>query len=122
MSGGEFEYRPDMAADDIPVTRYSPGELGVTAGPRVAEYTRVAASDYQLFNPSARLTLLVLFALRTFGEDQAGGWVALSRRQYARFGLADRHVRDRAVRAVAREGALEVRRRQGRTTLLRVSG
>jgi hypothetical protein len=119
VSGGGFKYCHEMSADEIPYERVTPEQLGVRSGPSRAEYTRVAASDYRLFQPSARLTLLVLFSVRTFGEDQKGGWVSLTRSKYERFDLSDRYVRSRAVRAVEREGRMEVRRRQGATTLLR---
>jgi len=69
---------------------------------------------------SRRLILCLLFAPTVFGEDAPGGWTKLGRGLTERFGLRDRYVRRRAVQALERGGVVEVRRRQGATTLLRL--
>ena len=119
-SSDEFVYRDSMAADEIPVERVDPGELGITAPIRPAEFTRVPASMYMQFPPSSRLVLCLIFARDVFGEDAPGGWTKLGRGLAERFGLTDRYVRRRAVAALERKGLVEVRRRSGACTMLRL--
>ena len=117
---GDFIYRPDMSVDDIPAERVGLGDLGLNKAPRPTEYTRVPVASYPLFPPSSRLILCLLFAPTVFGEDAPGGWTKLGRGLTERFGLRDRYVHRRAVQALERGGVVEVRRRQGATTLLRL--
>jgi hypothetical protein len=49
---GDFIYRPDMSADDIPAERVGLGDLGLNKAPRPTEYTRVPVASYPLFPPS----------------------------------------------------------------------
>ncbi len=115
-----FVYRPDMSANEIPIERVGPSELGLPKRDRSAEYTRVPLASYKLFPPQSRLILCLIFARDVFGEDAPGGWNKLGSGLAGRFGLEDRYVRRRAVAAVERDGVAEVRRRKGATTLLRL--
>ena len=69
-----FVYRAGMSADEIPVERVTPRELGVTEPPRRSEYTKVPSAFYSRFQPADRLLLCLIFARDVFGEDaQAAG-------------------------------------------------
>jgi hypothetical protein len=113
-----FVYRPDLHPDEIPTDVVSPKELGVSARP--PEFLILDSSLWQYFHPPDRLLMAVMFGHRVFGETEPGGWVALKSGLYIRFGLVDPQVRRRAVRTVESEGLAEVRRSQGKTTLLRL--
>ncbi|EDZ42131.1 hypothetical protein RB2083_1646 [Rhodobacteraceae bacterium HTCC2083] len=56
-----------------------------------------------------------------FGEDAPGGWTKLGSGLTERFGLTDRYIRRRAIKTVERDGRVEVRRRVGACTLLRLA-
>lgn len=119
-SPDDFVYRPEMLADEIPVEPVDPRDLGLAESVRPNEFTRVPSTSYRLFPPSSRLVLCLIFARDVFGEDAPGGWVKLGRGLAGRFGLTDRYVRRRAVKALERAGIAEVRRRRGASTLLRL--
>lgn len=121
-SQDEFVYRPDMVADEIPAERVDSRDLGLSASIRPKEFTRVPSTAYRMFPPSSRLVLCLLFARDVFGEDAPGGWTKLGQGLTKRFGLTDRYVRRRAVAAIERAGIVEVRRRRGSSTLLRLKG
>jgi hypothetical protein len=97
----------------------SADELGVSAKPGPTEFTIITPENYWSYPPVARLLLLVDFSVRVFGEDEPGGWVALTSGKYERFHLADRYVRRRAVRTFERGSLGEVRRSQGVVTKVR---
>ena len=123
MSGGPgdtFVYSSAMSADEIPTERISPRDLGVPEIKRPAEYTCVPSVAYHLFPPASRLVLCLMFARDVFGADAPGGWTKLGSGLAERFDLTDRYVRRRAVAALERGGVVEVRRRRGATTLLRL--
>jgi hypothetical protein len=115
-----FVYRAGMSADEIPVERVTPRELGVTEPPRRSEYTKVPSAFYSRFQPADRLLLCLIFARDVFGEDAPGGWTKLGSGLTGRFGLTDRDVRRRAVEALERGDFAEVRRRKGACTFLRL--
>ncbi len=119
---GAFVYRADMSADEIPVERVSQSAMGIVGATRPAEYAKVPSAMYHLFQPADRLLLCLIFARDVFREDAPGGWTKLGSGLTGRFGLTDRDVRRRAVNALERDGEIEVRRRKGATTLLRLRG
>ena len=116
-----FRYRPDLTNDAIPVVKLSAKDLGVEDRARPAEYTHVPSKAYHLFSPPCRLLLALLFSQRVFGEDAPGGWVRLGRGLTSRFDLEDKDVRRRAVAALEKAGAVEVRRTPGACHLLRLT-
>ena len=115
-----FVYRADMSADEIPVEQVSLSAMGVVRAPRPTEYAKVPAALYHLFQPADRLLLCFIFARDVFGEDAPGGWTKLGSGLTERFGLTDRYIRRRAIKTVERDGRVEVRRRVGACTLLRL--
>ena len=115
-----FVYRPDMSADEIPVERVSPIEMGIVEPSRPAEYVKVRSADWCLFQPAARLLMCLTFAQDVFGEDAPGGWTKLGSGLTGRFGLVDRDVRRRAIAALEKRDVVEVRRRKGACTQLRL--
>lgn len=116
----QVEYRPEIPGDDIAVHKLSAQELGVADNARPKEYTLVPAIAYHLFPPSGRLLLALLFARRVFGENAPGGWIRLGQGLTNRFGLKDKDVRRRAVLALEAAGAVEVKRKPGAASLLRL--
>jgi hypothetical protein len=116
-----FVYRADMSADEIPVEQVSLGAIGAVHALRPAEYAKVPSALYPLFQPADRLLLCFIFARDVFGEDAPGGWTKLGSGLTERFGLTDRYIRRRAIKTVERDGRVEVRRRVGACTLLRLA-
>ena len=110
----------DQPIDGVPIERLSACELGVEDKMPPNEYTRVPATTYHLFPASARLLLALLFAQRTFNRSCPDGWVKLGKSLTSRFRLTDKDVRRRAVAALEREGRVEVQRRKGSCTALRL--
>jgi hypothetical protein len=117
-----FIEQHDYEVDGTPVRTLSASELGVQDRDRLAEYTHVPAAAYCLFPPHARLLLAVLFALRTYPQSCPDGWVKLGGGLARRFFLTDKDVRRRAVAALEREGSVDVQRRTGACTRLRLKG
>ena len=115
-----FVYRADMSADEIPVEQVSLSAMGVVRAPRPTEYAKVPAALYHLFQPADRLLLCLIFARDVFGEDSPSGWTKLGSGLTKRFDLTDRDVRRRAIKTLERAGKVEVRRRAGACTLLRL--
>lgn len=115
-----FTYRTGMSADEIPVEQVSLSEMGVVRAPRPTEYAKVPAALYHVFQPADRLLLCLIFASDVFPEDAPGGWTKLGSGLSERFDLTDRYVRGRAINALERDGKVEVRRRPGACTLLRL--
>mgnify|MGYP001581166600 FL=1 len=115
-----FVYRADMSADEIPVEQVSLSAIGAVHALRPAEYAKVPSALYPLFQPADRLLLCLILARDVFGEDAPGGWTKLGSGLSERFDLTDRYVRRRAIKALERDGKVEVRRRPGACTLLRL--
>jgi hypothetical protein len=115
-----FAYRSTLSDAAIPSEELSAADLGVEDKRRLDEYTRVPSELYPLFPPSSRLLLAVLFSRRVFGEEEPGGWVKLGQGLTRRFGLEDKDVRRRAVRALENVGAVEVKRKSGSCSLIRL--
>lgn len=115
-----FVYRADMSADEIPVENVSLSAMGVVRAPRPEEYAKVPSALYQLFQPADRLLLCLIFARDVFREDAPGGWTKVGAGLQERFHLTDRYTRRRAIDTLERNGTVEVRRRPGAYTFLRL--
>ena len=118
MKLDDFEYRPNMATDEIPHQKV---DMGLPRKPPRDVYVTIPATDFLLHPPLGRLLMLVRRSLKVFGPEASGGWVRLNLTQCQLFGLERRGVRRRAVETAVKAGILEAQRAKGKITLVRFS-
>ncbi len=88
---------------------------------RPALYAIIPQSAWSVFPGPWRLLIALHFAYRSWDEDEAGGWYRMSGGLANRAGLVPRSSRRNAVNHLEREGVIEVRRRSGLSSLLRLT-
>ena len=119
ISDNDFEYRPDMTADEIP-SEPAPLELLPCAAP-VKNFVRVPFGHLDNFSPRDRLLLMILFCEQVYGADADSGWVRLTTGRCADFKIHGHPAKKRATQSLETAGIIEVRRIRGRTSLARLT-